>query len=107
SHISAARVIVESGLPDYRIEPSQGTHFFQNLTCFRVGYFTINPYLHDGYYDLEYLDALEAEFEDDYLRHIRFPEPLLIKIDGTRNKGAVYRPGFTGRSDKSTSNVEI
>ncbi|MDV7398854.1 phosphoenolpyruvate synthase, partial [Arthrospira platensis SPKY1] len=54
--ISAARVIVESGLDHYRIDPSQGTHFFQNLTSFGVGYFTINPFIKDGYYDLAYLD---------------------------------------------------
>lgn len=55
-HISQARVIVESGLPNYRIDPSQGTHFFQNITSFRVGYFTINPFMNDGYYDVDFLN---------------------------------------------------
>ncbi len=69
--ISAARVIVESGLENYRIDPSQGTHFFQNLTSFRVGYFTINPYINDGYYDLEFLNNFEPVYEDEFIRHIQ------------------------------------
>jgi len=92
-HISAARLIVESGLDDYRIDPSQGTHFFQNLTSFRVGYFTINPYISDGSYDLDFLRQQEAFYEDEYLRHIRFSEPLVVKIDGRRNLGVVFKPG--------------
>ena len=59
-HISAARVIVEAGLTNYRIDPSQGTHFFQNLTSVGVGYFTINAYIHDGVYNQDYLNQLEA-----------------------------------------------
>jgi hypothetical protein len=90
--ISAARLIVESGLKDYRIDPSQGTHFFQNLTSFRVGYFTINPFMNDGYYDLEFLNQTTASFEDDQIRHIRLNEPLLVEIDGRKNLGAVYKP---------------
>ena len=58
--ISAARIIIESGLKNYRIDPSQGTHFFQNLTSFRVGYFTINPYINEGYYDVDFLNKLEC-----------------------------------------------
>jgi len=61
--ISAARVIIESGLKNYRIDPSQGTHFFQNITSFRVGYFTINPHIRDGFYDINYLDQLPAAME--------------------------------------------
>jgi hypothetical protein len=95
--ISAARVIVESGLPDYRIDPSQGTHFFQNLTSFRVGYLTINPYLKDGNYDIEFLAAQPSDYEDEYIRHIHFENPLQIKIDGAQNKGVIYKPGLGGR----------
>ncbi len=72
TQISEARLIVESGLENYRIDPSQGTHFFQNLTSFRVGYMTINPYIGDGFYDPEYLDGLPAVYEDEYFRHIQF-----------------------------------
>ncbi len=91
--ISNARVIVESGLDNFRIDPSQGTHFFQNLTSFRVGYFTINPYTNDGFYNTEYLDQQETVFENEWLRHIRFDEPIIIKIDGQQKIGAVMKPG--------------
>jgi hypothetical protein len=92
SQISAARIIVESGLERFRIDPSQGTHFFQNLTSFRVGYMTINPYLDDGSYDTDFLDRMEAVYEDEYIRHVRFEEPLEILIDGRTHRGAVMKP---------------
>ncbi|NVN94999.1 MAG: phosphoenolpyruvate synthase [Bacteroidetes bacterium] len=93
--ISAARLIVESGLEHYRIDPSQGTHFFQNLTSFRVGYFTINPFINDGYYDIQYLASFEPYYEDEFIRHVRFPNPLIIKIDGKQNKGVVLKPSIS------------
>ncbi|MCD4694805.1 MAG: phosphoenolpyruvate synthase [Bacteroidales bacterium] len=92
--ISAARVIVESGLKNYRIDPSQGTHFFQNLTSFRVGYFTINTYINDGYFDLDFLSNFSAEFEDKFIRHIQFKSPVIVKIDGRKGKGVIYKPLF-------------
>jgi CheY-like chemotaxis protein len=90
--ISAARIIIESGLKNYRIDPSQGTHFFQNLTSFRVGYFTINPYIKEGSYDVEFLNSLEAVYENNYLRHVRFENPLDIMIDGRKHKGVILKP---------------
>jgi CheY-like chemotaxis protein len=90
--ISAARLIVESGLKNYRIDPSQGTHFFQNVTSFRVGYFTINPFYKEGHYDVDFLDKLETEYEDEYIRHVRFEKPLEIMIDGKRHKGVIMKP---------------
>lgn len=92
--ISAARVIIESGLENYRIDPSQGTHFFQNLTSFGVGYFTINPYIRDGYYDLDYLNAMPAVYEDEFIRHIRFEKPITVAIDGKQNKGIILKEGI-------------
>jgi len=92
--ISAARVIVESGLENYRIDPSQGTHFFQNLTSFRVGYFTINPYIKDGFYDLDFLSVQPAASEDEYIRHVHFDKPIRIEIDGKKNFGVVFKPSF-------------
>ncbi|MCX6231496.1 MAG: phosphoenolpyruvate synthase [Bacteroidetes bacterium] len=89
--ISAARLIVESGLENYRIDPSQGTHFFQNLTSFRVGYFTINPFIKEGFYDIDYLNSVEPYYEDEFIRHIRFPNPMIIKIDGRKNHGVVLK----------------
>lgn len=92
--ISSAKIIVEAGLNDFRIDPSQGTHFFQNLTSFKVGYFTINPFMDDGFFDLDYLNKQEACYEDEYLRHICFKEPLTIIIEGKCNKAAIYKAGF-------------
>ncbi|MDL2222168.1 phosphoenolpyruvate synthase, partial [Parabacteroides sp. OttesenSCG-928-N08] len=83
-HISNARVIVECGLENYRIDPSQGTHFFQNLTSFGVGYFTINPFRGDGWFDEAYLNSLPAVQETDYLRHVRFESPIVVKMDGKK-----------------------
>jgi hypothetical protein len=90
--IAAARLIVESGLENYRIDPSQGTHFFQNLTSFRVGYFTIHPYINDGFFDVAYLDSLPAEYEDDMIRHVHFDKPLTMIINGRTNSGVLLRP---------------
>jgi len=91
-HISNARVIVECGLENYRIEPSQGTHFFQNLTSFGVGYFTINPFIKgEGLFDEEYLNEQPALQETQFLRHVRFEQPLVIKIDGKKNIGVVLK----------------
>jgi hypothetical protein len=92
SQISAARIIIESGLKNYRIDPSQGTHFFQNLTSFRVGYFTINPFMNDGFYDVEYLNKTVAIYEDEYLRHISFEQPLEILVDGRNHRGIILKP---------------
>ena len=91
-HISAARVIVEAGLTNYRVDPSQGTHFFQNLTSFGVGYFTINAYMNDGIYRQDYLDTLPAMEETKYLRHIRFDSPVVVKMDGKKKIGLVMMP---------------
>ena len=92
-HISQARIIVESGLENYRIEPSQGTHFFQNLTSFGVGYFTVNPFLeNDGFFNEEFLDAQPAVYETDFIRHVRFDNPMTIKINGKKRIGVVMKP---------------
>ena len=91
-HISAARVIVEAGLSNYRVDPSQGTHFFQNLTSFGVGYFTINAYMNDGIYNKEFLDSLPVVEETKYLRHVRFESPIVIKMDGKKKLGVVMMP---------------
>ena len=88
-HISAARVIAEVALKNYRVDPSQGTHFFQNLTSFGVGYFTIDSNTNDGIFRKDILDAMPAVEETDYVRHVRFPRPLRILMDGMKQEGAV------------------
>ncbi len=90
--IAGARLIAESALPGYRIEPSQGTHFFQNLTSFGVGYFTIDPDGGNGFIDMDYLDSLPAAHESDSIRIVRFPDPLTIAINGRKSKGIVRKP---------------
>ncbi len=92
AQISAARLIVESGMKNYQIDPSQGTHFFQNLTSFSVGYFTINPFLKEGHYDVDYLNKQPAEYEDEFVRHVRFKKPVVVKIDGSKKRGIVMKP---------------
>ncbi|MBR3399026.1 MAG: phosphoenolpyruvate synthase, partial [Prevotella sp.] len=91
-HISAARVIVEAALKNYHVDPSQGTHFFQNLTSFGVGYFTVNAYSGDGVYQQSLLDSMPAVEETQYVRHVRFDRPLKIMMDGMSQEGVVLLP---------------
>ena len=92
AQISGARIIVESGLEDYQIDPSQGTHFFHNLTTFGVGYFTVSPHNNEGYFDSEFLNNQNAVHETKHLRLVKFNKPLKIEVDGRNNIGVVYKP---------------
>lgn len=93
SHICQARVIVELSLENYQIEPSQGTHFFQNLTSFGIGYFTINSYKDDrDCFDEQYLNSLPAIYESEFVRQVRFNNPVGIKINGKKRIGVVMKP---------------
>ena len=87
-----ADISAETALNNYRIEPSQGTHFFQNLTSFGVGYFTVNPFGSDDYLDQAYLDAQPAEYESKFVRVINFCTPITIGIDGRLTAGLVRKP---------------
>ncbi|MBU0487399.1 MAG: phosphoenolpyruvate synthase [Bacteroidetes bacterium] len=99
TQISCARVIIESGLDNFRIDPSQGSHFFHNLTSFRVGYITINPFMDDGYFDIEYLNSRKAVYEDEYVRHVRFRKPVMVKIDGKKNKAVIFKEEMSEKSE--------
>ena len=101
-HISCARIIAEVALPNYRIDPSQGTHFFQNLTSLGVGYFTIDASnaakpaegsgestSHASFFRKELLDGMPAVSETEYIRHVRLPKPLRILMDGKKQLGVV------------------
>lgn len=93
AHISSAKLIVESALPGYRIEPSQGTHFFQNLTSFGVGYFTVDPLSGDGtVFDVAFLDSMPAEYESEMVRIVTFNKPLMVGINGKKGLGVVLKP---------------
>jgi CheY-like chemotaxis protein len=92
--ISGARVIVEAGFRDLRVTPSQGSHFFQNLNSFQVGYFTVDTDAHEGFVDWDWLASQPAEREEGPVRHLRFDAPLLVKMDGRRSVGIIYKPGL-------------
>ena len=90
SDISEARVIVECSLPTFRVDPSQGTHFFQNLTSFNAGYVNVDPFGRpDDSVDLSSLDSLPSSAETAYLRHVRLPRPLRICVDGFAGKAFI------------------
>lgn len=90
--IAGARVIVEAGLRDIKVAPSQGTHFFQNLTASSVGYFTVNPEAGDGFVDWEWLAAQPAIAETGDVRHLRVRDPIVVKMNGKRNEGVILKP---------------
>ncbi|WP_233145435.1 PEP/pyruvate-binding domain-containing protein [Labilibacter marinus] len=90
--ISGARLIVETALDGFCMDPSQGTHFFQNLTSLRVGYMTVNPVTGNGYYNENYLLSQEIIYEDEWILHVRFKHPAVIKLDGKNGIGAVGIP---------------
>ena len=91
--ISGARVIVETGFRDFRVTPSQGSHFFQNLTSFQIGYFTVNAETDEGFVDWDWIAVHPAEGEMKFVRHLRFDKPFSIRMNGRRHTGIVYKPG--------------
>lgn len=102
--ISGARIIAEASTGTYRVEPSQGTHFFQNLTSFGVGYFTVDAKGGQGYYDNEYLDKMDAEYDDGAIRIVRFPMPLSIAVNGRSGLGIVIKPEFNTPATSANDN---
>jgi DNA-binding NarL/FixJ family response regulator len=90
--ISSARVIVETSLEDFVVAPSQGTHFFQNLTAFGIGYLTVHPSLHEGFVDWDWLASQEAVEETRFLRHVRVPEPLDVWLNVRTRQGVILKP---------------
>lgn len=88
-HISSAKVIIEAGLDSFQVDPSQGTHFFQNLTSLGVCYMTINDFRGDGCIHYDELDAMPAVQETEHVRHVRFEQPLAILVDGVHREGVV------------------
>ena len=91
--IAGARVIVESGFRDFRVTPSQGSHFFQNLTSFQIGYFTVNADAGEGFVRWDWLAAQPAVSERGPVRHLRVSPPLVVRMNGKRNQGVIYKSG--------------
>ncbi len=90
--ISGAQVIIEAGFKDFRVTPSQGTHFFQNLTSLNIGYFTVNQEMGEGFVDWEWLANHPAVDEIGCVRHLRFEEPALVTMNGTTQRGIIRKP---------------
>jgi CheY-like chemotaxis protein len=91
--ISGASAIVEAGFKDVNVMPSQGSHFFQNLTSFRIGYFTVSEHIEAGFIDWEWLQKSAAEDELEFTRHLKFDDPITVRINGYKNKGIILKPG--------------
>lgn len=92
--IAGARAIVEAGFRDFRVAPSQGTHFFQNLVSFNVGYFTVNARLGEGFVAWEWLSSRPETRRRECVRHLRFDEPIVVAVDGRSHRGIIGKPGF-------------
>lgn len=92
--ISGAGAIIETSFRDFSVEPSQGSHFFQNITSFQIGYFTVNQYKSVGHIDWEWLLAQKPVAEMTYTKHLRFEQPIRVKINGHQNKGVILKPGI-------------
>src|SRR5713226_9405169 len=90
--ISGARVIVEAGFRDFRVMPSQGSHFFQNLTAFQIGYFTVNPDAGEGSVDWEWLSQQPSLEEDGCVRHLRFDAPMRVVMNSRISQGIIFKP---------------
>jgi hypothetical protein len=90
--ISGARVIVEAGFRDLRVTPSQGSHFFQNLTAFQIGYFTVNPDAGEGSIDWQWLTEQPAVEEQGCVRHLQFAEPIRVVMNSRTSQGLIFKP---------------
>jgi CheY-like chemotaxis protein len=105
--IAGARAIVEAGFADFRVTPSQGSHFFQNLAAGSIGYFTVNPDAGDGFVDWEWLAAQPAVDETEFVRHLRFASPMVVTINGRSHAGRISKPQLsTLNSQGRASNLE-
>jgi hypothetical protein len=92
NQISGARAIVESGFKDVSVDPSQGSHFFHNITSFNVGYFTVDYSTGQGFIDWEWLQNQPSEEETGLVRHVRLARPLVVKLNGHQSKGVILKP---------------
>jgi CheY-like chemotaxis protein len=93
SQISGVKVVIEACQPNMNVDPSQGSHFFQNMTSLRIGYFTVPLDRAHGFIDWPWLESLPAVAETEHLRHVRLAEPLTVMIDGRKSQGVILKPG--------------
>jgi len=99
--ISGARVIIEAGFADLRVVPSQGSHFFQNITSFMVGYFSVD--IGDGFVDWSWLLQQRTANRKAYTRHLYFDQPLVVKMNGHQHKGVILKPGVVNQAGNQYS----
>ena len=92
NQIAGARAIIEAGFRDFKVLPSQGTHFFQNLTAGNIGYFTVNPESGDGSLDWDWLRQLPGDPGRESVRHIQLDEPIEIRMSGMDGRGLILKP---------------
>lgn len=90
--ICGARAIVEAGFRDMSVDPSQGSHFFQNLTAFQIGYFSVNERQRESFVDWEWLGSRTALDESEFVRHLRFESPIVVKMNGHERRGVILKP---------------
>ncbi len=98
--ISNARSIVEVGLPALYVEPSFGSHFFQNITSLGISYFTIPPRRLNECMNLDWFNNQKPTAETTYLKHFHFEQPFIIQVDGVRGEGHIWRPGCCTSPEK-------
>ncbi|MFH2107902.1 MAG: PEP/pyruvate-binding domain-containing protein [Chrysiogenia bacterium] len=92
SQISGVKVVVEASLPNMNVDPSQGSHFFQNMTSLRIGYFTVPLDRAHGFIDWTWLETLPVTAETTFLKHVCLPQPITVMIDGRRSQGVILKP---------------
>ena len=90
--INGAKAIIESNFTDFEVSPSQGSHFFQNLTSFKIGYFTVDDFTQQGFIDWKWLQQQNIVEKKNFINHVRIDEPITIKINGHKNKGIIIKP---------------
>jgi len=95
--ITGARVIIETGFKDMEVALSQGTHFFQNLNAFKVGYYNVKAGSDSEFIDWKWLSGLPSEKERPFTRHVRLDSPIIVKMDGATSKGVIIKPGKNSR----------
>jgi CheY-like chemotaxis protein len=104
--ISNARIIVESNFRDLDVTPSQGSHFFQNITAFKVGYLTVDVKKRKGFIDWEWLREQKPKRKMKYVTHFRLKKPITVKIDGHTNKGVILKPGTKMRKNEEKMSMK-
>ena len=93
--ISGAKAIIETGFKEMSVEPSQGSHFFQNITSFMIGYFSVNEHKNQGFLDWDWLLSQKAVVSKEFTKLLRFEKPIQIRMNGHQTKGVIFKPGET------------